>query len=171
MLVEMLFDSGLCQSCDAAVRKGTAAVGGRLPNLSPPTRRAKTAPASAGPAAPKPIATPGTCSHGCGRPRHRGRCAKPRDPNAKPKRAYKRRKKPSDAERLDAGLLVDTTLRGDVPGVEPFVTKRDDAILTRMRALRQQRADAVTAAETELAARRMELAVMDDLFEMLKLNV
>lgn len=152
-LVEMLFDSGLCQSCDAAVKKGTAAV-------TPFHKRSL----------PPPTDT-NLCDHGCGKPRHRGRCAKPRDPNAKPKRAYKRRKKPSDAERLDAGLLVDTTLRGDVPGVEPFVTKRDDAILTRMRALRQQRADAVTAAETELAARRMELAVMDDLFEMLKLKV
>lgn len=66
----MLFDSGLCQRCDAQAKRGTAAV--------------------------KREAGPDTvhlCKRGCGQPRHRGNCkrADGAEP-AKPKRPYARRK-------------------------------------------------------------------------------
>jgi hypothetical protein len=44
-LVEMLFNSGLCQSCDAAVQRGTAAAGG-APGRRRGARKPKDEPAS-----------------------------------------------------------------------------------------------------------------------------
>lgn len=73
----------------------------------------------------------------------------PSTPPPKPKRRYIRRK------------FVD--------GKE-VAQNADVTIEARMRTMRQQRAEAVTVAEAELTARKLELAVMDDLFAELKLT-
>lgn len=76
----------------------------------------------------------------------------PATPPPKPKRRYIRRKFVDGKEVAQDQENADVTIEA------------------RMRTMRQQRAEAMTVAEAELTARKLELAVMDDLFAELKLT-
>lgn len=138
-LTDFLFDSGLCSSCDAAVKRGTAAAKGNLGTVIARAHLAEHPPPfepgavgatdgrqvrRRGPRRVKrePKPDDGLCVKGCGKPRHRGRCAKPKA-EAKPKRFE-----------------------------------------ARMREMRQARVESVTWAHDQVKLAEAALGVIDQLF-------